>query len=210
LFPAIAPPSVKPLLPAFAPYKIPALLAPVKQLAAYVLDERLAKLHFWLTMIGFNLTFLVQHWVGDAGMPRRYADYLPSDGFTTLNIVSTIGAATLGVSMLPFFWNVFKSWRYGEVVTVDDPWGHGNSLEWATSCPPPRPPEKPRRWGRQGLRGHCQLLQGELAARDSAGAARRLTARPTRPHPPRRPPRTRARAAPCREGKRGRTCPSSR
>jgi cytochrome c oxidase subunit 1 len=40
--------------------------------------------------------------------------------------------------MLPFFWNVFKSWRYGEVVTVDDPWGHGNSLEWATSCPPPR------------------------------------------------------------------------
>jgi cytochrome c oxidase subunit 1 len=71
-------------------------------------------------------------------MPRRYADYLPTDGFTTLNIVSTIGALTLGVSLLPFFWNVFKSWRYGEVVTVDDPWGHGNSLEWATSCPPPR------------------------------------------------------------------------
>ena len=40
--------------------------------------------------------------------------------------------------MLPFVWNVFKSWRYGEVVTVDDPWGYGNSLEWATSCPPPR------------------------------------------------------------------------
>ena len=103
-----------------------------------LLDERLAKIHFWLTMIGFNLTFLVQHWLGDEGMPRRYADYLPTDGFTTLNIVSSIGAATLGLSMLPFFWNVFKSWRYGEVVTVDDPWGHGNSLEWATSCPPPR------------------------------------------------------------------------
>ena len=40
--------------------------------------------------------------------------------------------------MFPFVWNVFKSWRYGEVVTVDDPWGYGNSLEWATSCPPPR------------------------------------------------------------------------
>jgi cytochrome c oxidase subunit 1 len=40
--------------------------------------------------------------------------------------------------MLPFLWNVFKSWRYGEPVTVDDPWGYGNSLEWATSCPPPR------------------------------------------------------------------------
>ncbi len=54
-----------------------------------LLDERLGKLHFWLTMIGFNLTFLVQHWLGDEGMPRRYADYLPTDGFTTLNIVST-------------------------------------------------------------------------------------------------------------------------
>jgi len=40
--------------------------------------------------------------------------------------------------MFPFVWNVFKSWRYGEPVVVDDPWGHGNSLEWATSCPPPR------------------------------------------------------------------------
>ncbi|MGH3673980.1 MAG: cytochrome ubiquinol oxidase subunit I, partial [Pseudonocardiaceae bacterium] len=39
---------------------------------------------------------------------------------------------------LPFLWNVFRSYRYGEVVTVDDPWGYGNSLEWATSCPPPR------------------------------------------------------------------------
>ena len=103
-----------------------------------LLDERLGKLHFWMTFIGFNLTFLVQHWVGDEGMPRRYADYLPTDGFTTLNIVSTIGAFIVGASTLPFFWNVFKSWRYGEVVTVDDPWGHGNSLEWATSCPPPR------------------------------------------------------------------------
>jgi hypothetical protein len=103
-----------------------------------LLDERLGKLHFWLTFIGFHTTFLVQHWLGDEGMPRRYADYLPSDGFTTLNIVSTIGAFILGLSMLPFVWNVFKSWRYGEVVTVDDPWGYGNSLEWATSCPPPR------------------------------------------------------------------------
>ena len=100
-----------------------------------MLDERLGKLHFWLTFIGFHTTFLVQHWLGDEGMPRRYADYLPTDGFTTLNIVSTIGAFILGVSMLPFVWNVFKSWRYGEVVTVDDPWGYGNSLEWATSLP---------------------------------------------------------------------------
>ena len=103
-----------------------------------LLDERLGKLHFWLTFIGFHTTFLVQHWLGDEGMPRRYADYLPTDGFTTLNMVSTIGAYILGVSMIPFVWNVFRSYRYGEPVTVDDPWGYGNSLEWATSCPPPR------------------------------------------------------------------------
>ena len=101
-------------------------------------DERLGKLHFWLTLIGFHTTFLVQHWLGNEGMPRRYADYLPSDGFQTLNIVSTAGAAILGVSVLPFTWNIFKSWRYGEVVMVQDPWGFANSLEWATSCPPPR------------------------------------------------------------------------
>lgn len=103
-----------------------------------MLDERLGKLHFWTTFIGFHLTFLVQHWLGAEGMPRRYADYLPSDGFTTLNTVSTIGSYVLGASVLPFIYNVFSSYRYGEVVEVDDPWGYGNSLEWATSCPPPR------------------------------------------------------------------------
>ncbi|MBO0839876.1 MAG: cbb3-type cytochrome c oxidase subunit I, partial [Sciscionella sp.] len=103
-----------------------------------MLDERLGKLHFWTTFIGFHTTFLVQHWLGAQGMPRRYADYLPSDGFTTLNTVSTIGAYLLGLSMLPFIYNVFYSYRYGDAVTVDDPWGFGNSLEWATSCPPPR------------------------------------------------------------------------
>ncbi|MFI7002584.1 cytochrome c oxidase subunit I [Nocardia sp. NPDC050175] len=103
-----------------------------------MMDERLGKWHFWTTFVGFHTTFLVQHWVGAEGMPRRYADYLPSDGFTTLNTISTIGAFILGASMLPFIWNVFKSFRYGEVVTVDDPWGYGNSLEWATTCPPPR------------------------------------------------------------------------
>ncbi|MFI6168744.1 cytochrome c oxidase subunit I [Nocardia sp. NPDC051052] len=103
-----------------------------------MMDERLGKWHFWTTFVGFHTTFLVQHWVGAEGMPRRYADYLPSDGFTTLNTISTIGAFLLGASMLPFIWNVFKSFRYGEVVTVDDPWGYGNSLEWATTCPPPR------------------------------------------------------------------------
>ncbi|MDK8789118.1 cytochrome c oxidase subunit I [Corynebacterium striatum] len=103
-----------------------------------MLDERLGKIHFWLTFIGFHGTFLVQHWVGNMGMPRRYADYLESDGFTVYNQISTIFSFVLGASVIPLVWNVFKSWRYGEIVTVDDPWGYGNSLEWATSCPPPR------------------------------------------------------------------------
>ena len=103
-----------------------------------MMNETLGKIHFWLTFIGFHTTFLVMHWLGNEGMPRRYADYLPTDGFTTLNVISSIGAFVLGASLLPFIWNVFRSYRYGRVVTVDDPWGFGNSLEWATSCPPPR------------------------------------------------------------------------
>jgi cytochrome c oxidase subunit I len=102
-----------------------------------MLDERLGKVHFWLTFIGFHATFLVQHWLGNLGMPRRYADYLPMDGFTTLNTISTVGSFILGTSMLPFLYNVWISYRAGPVVELDDPWGHGNSLEWATSCPPP-------------------------------------------------------------------------
>jgi cytochrome c oxidase subunit 1 len=103
-----------------------------------MLDERLGKIHFWLLFIGFHTTFLVQHWLGAEGMPRRYADYLPSDGFTTLNTVSTIGSFILGGSTLFFTYNVYKTWRYAPMVEVDDPWGYGSSLEWATSCPPPR------------------------------------------------------------------------
>ncbi len=102
-----------------------------------MLDERLGKIHFWLLFIGFHTTFLVQHWLGVEGMPRRYADYQPGDGFTTLNEVSTIGAFILGASTLPFLLNVWKSRKHPQVNT-DDPWGWGRSMEWATSCPPPR------------------------------------------------------------------------
>ncbi|MFD9474064.1 aa3-type cytochrome oxidase subunit I [Streptomyces goshikiensis] len=103
-----------------------------------MLDERLGKIHFWTLFIGFHMTFLVQHWLGAEGMPRRYADYLAADGFTTLNTVSSIGAFLLGASTLPFFYNVWKTAKFAPRVEVDDPWGYGRSLEWATSCPPPR------------------------------------------------------------------------
>src|SRR5918993_4143089 len=103
-----------------------------------MMDETLGKIHFWTTFFGFHMTFLVQHWLGNEGMPRRYADYLPTDGFTVLNAISSIGAFVLGASTLPFLYNVWKSYKLGRTTTADDPWGFGNSLEWATSCPPPR------------------------------------------------------------------------
>ncbi|MBT2530069.1 cytochrome c oxidase subunit I [Streptomyces sp. ISL-99] len=103
-----------------------------------LLDERLGKITFWTLFVGFHGTFLVQHWLGAEGMPRRYADYLAADGFTALNTVSSISSFLLGMSLLPFFYNVWKTAKYGEPVKVEDPWGYGRSLEWATSCPPPR------------------------------------------------------------------------
>ncbi len=102
------------------------------------LDERLGKIHFALTFIGFQGTFLIQHWLGVEGMPRRYGDYLPGDGFTLENQISSAFALVLGISTAVFLWNVVKTWRTAPLVTVDDPWGWGASLEWATSCPPPR------------------------------------------------------------------------
>jgi len=103
-----------------------------------MLNDRLGKWHFWLLFIGFHTTFLIQHWLGVVGMPRRYATYLPSDGFTWMNQVSSIGAGILAISMIPFFVNVYLTARNAPKVTVNDPWGYGRSLEWATSCPPPR------------------------------------------------------------------------
>jgi cytochrome c oxidase subunit 1 len=103
-----------------------------------MLNDGLGKLHFWMTFIGFHTTFLIQHWLGADGMPRRYADYLPEDGFTLLNQISTAGAFLLGAATLPFLWNVYITATKAPKVEVDDPWGWANSLEWATSCPPPR------------------------------------------------------------------------
>ncbi|MCC5579143.1 cytochrome c oxidase subunit I [Microtetraspora sp. AC03309] len=103
-----------------------------------MLNDRLGKVHFWLTFFGFHLTFLVQHWLGVIGFPRRYADYSPVDGFTDLNMISSVGAFLLGASLLPFLYNVWITWKKAPKVTVDDPWGYCGSLEWATSCPPPR------------------------------------------------------------------------
>ncbi|MFJ4220921.1 cytochrome c oxidase subunit I [Curtobacterium luteum] len=103
-----------------------------------MLNERLGKIHFWLLFIGFHTTFLIQHWLGVIGMPRRYATYLPNDGFTWMNQLSTIGSMILAISFLPFIFNIYVTARNAPKVAVNDPWGYGRSLEWATSCPPPR------------------------------------------------------------------------
>jgi cytochrome c oxidase subunit 1 len=103
-----------------------------------MLNERLGKIQFWMLFFGFHGTFLVQHWLGVQGMPRRYATYLPEDGFTFLNEVSTAGSVLLALSFLPFLWNVYITHRKGVKVTVNDPWGYGRSLEWATASPFPR------------------------------------------------------------------------
>jgi len=103
-----------------------------------MLDETLGKVHFWMLFIGFHTTFLIQHLLGVQGMVRRIGDYLPEDGFTLMNQISSAGALLLGASTLPFLYNVWVTYRTAPLVEGDDPWGYGASLEWATSCPPPR------------------------------------------------------------------------
>jgi cytochrome c oxidase subunit 1 len=99
------------------------------------LDETWARVHFVLMLIGFNLTFFPQNELGLRGMPRRIAVYAADQHWSFLNMLSTIGAYLLGVAMLPFLWNVWITWRHGELVG-NNPWGAG-TLEWATTSPPP-------------------------------------------------------------------------
>ena len=99
------------------------------------LSEPLGKLHFWSWIIGFTLTFFVQYQLGADGMMRRYADYPSDAGWTTLNMVSTAGAFLLAFGTLPFLAAVILALRHPADQPAD-PWG-ANSLEWATSSPPP-------------------------------------------------------------------------
>ncbi|HET9852398.1 MAG TPA: cytochrome c oxidase subunit I [Candidatus Limnocylindrales bacterium] len=105
------------------------------KMSGRMLDEGLGKIHFWLMFIGFNLTFFPMHMLGIKGMPRRIADYASDAGWNDWNLAATIGGFMIGISMLPFLWNVFVSLRNGKIAG-DDPW-EGNTLEWATSSPPP-------------------------------------------------------------------------
>jgi cytochrome c oxidase subunit 1 len=100
-----------------------------------LLDERLGKLHFWLMLIGFNLTFFPMHFLGLLGMPRRIYTYAPDLGWNGLNLVASIGAGLLAISFVVFFVNVVRAARTG-VVAGPDPWD-GRTLEWSVPSPPP-------------------------------------------------------------------------
>jgi cytochrome c oxidase subunit 1 len=99
------------------------------------LNERLGKISFWLVFIGFNATFLVQHALGLSGMPRRVYTYPPNFGWSTYNLISTIGAFILGAGVLVTIVNVARSLKVG-ALAGPDPW-KGNTLEWFTPSPPP-------------------------------------------------------------------------
>jgi cytochrome c oxidase subunit 1 len=96
-------------------------------------NESLGKLHFWLTFVGFNVTFFPMHWVGLQGMPRRVADYAPE--FGNWNLIISIASFGLGASTLVFLYNMIVSWRSG-APAPGNPW-RALTLEWQVSSPPP-------------------------------------------------------------------------
>jgi cytochrome c oxidase subunit I len=96
-------------------------------------NERLGKLHFWLTFVGFNLTFFPMHIIGVQGMPRRVSDYDPQ--FGTWNMVISISSFFLGISFLVFLYNAITSWIRGPIAEAN-PW-RAMTLEWQVSSPPP-------------------------------------------------------------------------
>jgi cytochrome c oxidase subunit 1 len=100
-----------------------------------MMDDRLGKLNFWTTFIGFNATFFPMHFVGLAGMPRRYYTYGENSGWSFWNLVVSIGAFFLGASIMLFVYNIAKSLRDGKAAG-ENPWD-APTLEWSIPSPPP-------------------------------------------------------------------------
>jgi cytochrome c oxidase subunit I len=104
----------------------------------YFLDDKLGKIHFWLTMVGFNLTFGPMHILGLQGMSRRIQTYRDGYGFNFWNLVSTVGAFIIAVSVLVFLVNIVRSKRRASSLPIPgpDPWD-ARSLEWSVPSPTP-------------------------------------------------------------------------
>jgi cytochrome c oxidase subunit I len=105
------------------------------KMSGRMLSERLGKWTFWLMTIGFNLTFMIQHVLGLAGMPRRTFTYPDLPGWTWMNMVSTIGAFFMAAGSIVFVWDLLTSLLRGKPAG-DNPW-NAWTLEWATTSPPP-------------------------------------------------------------------------
>jgi cytochrome c oxidase subunit 1 len=104
------------------------------KMTGYEYSEFLGKLHFWLTFIGANVLFFPQHFLGLAGMPRRYADY--PEAFAGWNYVSSMGAYITSLGTLVFFFAMFLAFARAKR-TVSNPWGEGaTTLEWTLPSPP--------------------------------------------------------------------------
>jgi cytochrome c oxidase subunit 1/cytochrome c oxidase subunit I+III len=114
-----------------------------------LLSEKFGKAHFWIMLVGFNLTFFDQHFLGIIGMPRRVFTYPNLPGWGTMNMISTIGAFIMGIAVILFLWNILITLLQGEIAG-DNPW-NAWTLEWATTSPPPEenfellPPIRSRR-----------------------------------------------------------------
>jgi cytochrome c oxidase subunit 1 len=105
------------------------------KMSGYMYDERIGKLHFWSTFVGVNLVFFPQHFLGLAGMPRRYIDY--PDAFAGWNQVSSIGSYISAIGMLIFLYGVYETFARKRRA-AENPWGAGaTTLEWTLSSPPP-------------------------------------------------------------------------
>jgi cytochrome c oxidase subunit 1 len=104
------------------------------KMTGHMYSEKLGKLHFWLTAIAFNVTFIPQFFLGLAGMPRRIPDYALQ--FSEFNMISSIGAFILGLSQLIFVYNIVKCVRGGEKAS-DKVWEGAEGLEWTLPSPPP-------------------------------------------------------------------------
>ncbi|MHA6641430.1 cytochrome c oxidase subunit I [Mesorhizobium sp. A623] len=105
------------------------------KMTGYMYNEALGKLHFWLMFVGVNLVFFPQHFLGMAGMPRRYADY--PDAFAGWNFVSSIGSYISTVGLLVFFIMIAEAFARKRVAGAN-PWGVGaTTLEWTLPSPPP-------------------------------------------------------------------------
>ena len=100
-----------------------------------LLDERLGKIHFWIMLIGFNLTFGPMHVLGLAGMPRRTYRYPEGLGFEFWNFIATVGSYLIALSIAVFLWNWWRTRRRGEIAG-NDPWD-ARTLEWTIPSPPP-------------------------------------------------------------------------